>query len=356
MDYNKHNTVPRILIIDDVEVNRFVLRDIITDMRCMPMLAENGMQGLKIVEKCHPQLILLDIAMPEMDGFEVCRIIKDNPLTRDIPIVFISAFDEAHEVVKGFALGGTDYITKPFIPEVVVARLKLHLQLYDTNRELLDINRKLQVSINEQLKQIEEEKKKVLYALLRVVKENACYDESHMDRIRYNCRMLAQAMQLSPLYEHIISDVYIDTIELAAPLCDLGNIAIPTDVLQKSSALTSEEMELMKTHTVVGYKILSDVKSTGDYNDFIQMSMDIAYYHHENWNGSGYPCGKQGTDIPLAAQIVAIISTYCALTEERSYRPSFSREDALNIIEKDVGVKFNPDIFKILSKIFKRLT
>lgn len=355
MNQNKTHSIPRILIIDDVEVNRFVLRDIIKNLGYMPVLAESGVQGIKLVEKLHPQLILLDIAMPEMDGYEFCRIMKSSPLTRDIPIVFISAFDEAQEVVNGFALGGEDYITKPFIPEVVAARLKLHLKLYDTNKEMLDINRKLQVSVQEQLKQIEEEKKRVLYALLRVVRENACYDEMHMERIRSNCRTLAQAMQMSPLYEQVISDNYVDTIELAAPLCDLGNIAIPTDILQKTSTLTPEEMEIMKTHTTVGSKILTDVKSSGDYNDFIQMSIDIAHFHHENWDGSGYPCGKKGMDIPLSAQIVYIVSVYCALTEERMYRASYTKEEALDIMEADTGIKFNPDIFRILRKITRML-
>ncbi len=355
MNANKNNEVPKILIIDDVKVNRFVLRDIIKDMGCMPILAENGVQGLKILEKFQPQLILLDIAMPEMDGFEYCQILKSNPMTRDIPVVFISAFDDASEVVKGFNVGGDDYITKPFVTEVVAARLKLQLKLYEANRERADLNRRLQVSVSEQLKQIEDEKKRVLYTLLRVLRENAGYDEHHMDRLRINCRTLAQAMQMSPLYEQLISDNYVDTIELAAPLCDLGNIAIPTDILQKKSALTPEEMEIMKNHTTIGGQILEDVKSPGDYNDFIQMSIEIAKYHHENWDGSGYPCGIKEEDIPLSAQIVYIVSVYCALTEERMYRASFSKEEALEIIEVDAGVKFNPDIFKIMKKIARRL-
>lgn len=354
MSPDTNNTIPKILVVDDVEMNRMVLRNIITDLGYIPILAEDGLQGLTIVEKFHPQLILLDVTMPQMDGFEFCSIIKNNPITREIPIIFISAVDETQEVVNGFALGGEDYITKPFVPEIVAAHLKLHLRLYDANRELLDMNRKLQISVQEQLGQIEKEKKRVLYALLRVVRENACYDERHMDRIRSNCRTLAQAMQLSPLYEQVISDSYVDTIELAAPLCDLGNIAIPTEILQKKSALTPEEFEIMKTHTTVGRKILEDVRNPGDYNDFIQMSVDIAQYHHENWDGSGYPMGRKGADIPLSAQIVYIISVYCALTEERMYRASFSKEKALEIMEEDVGVKFNPDIFSILKKVAKR--
>ncbi len=347
--------VPRVLIVDDVETNRFVLRNIISDMGYMPILAENGMQALKLVERMQPQLILSDIAMPQMDGYEFCKIMKSDPLTRDIPIIFISAFDETEDVIRGFEYGGEDYITKPFIPEVVKVRVTLHLKLYDANKDLMETNRMLKTSVSEQLKQLEQEKKRVLYALLRVARENACYDEEHMERICYNCKILSQAMQLSNLYENSISDAYIETIELAAPLCDLGNVAIPTDILQKTSKLTENEIEVIKTHTTVGAKILEDVKAPGDYNDFIQMSIDIAKYHHENWDGTGYPNGLRGKEIPLAAQIVSVISEYCALTEDRNYRKAFEKENALKIIQEEAGVKFNPNVVDILKKIFRQL-
>ena len=160
-----------ILIVDDVEENRFVLRDIILDMGYLPILTENGVQALKMVERCHPQLIILDIAMPQMDGYEFCKIMKDNAGTRDIPIVFISAFDNPADIVQGFNLGGEDYITKPFIPEVVKARVGMHLKLSKAKKDMVEINRQLQVSVNEQLKQMEIEKKDVIYALLRVAEE-----------------------------------------------------------------------------------------------------------------------------------------------------------------------------------------
>ena len=347
--------VAKILIVDDVDTNRFVLRDIIQEMGYQPVLTENGVQALKIVERIRPQLIILDVAMPEMDGYEFCKIMKDNAETRDIPIIFISAFDDPSDVVKGFNLGGEDYITKPFIPEVVKARVRLHLKLYDTNNELMEINRLLQRSVNEQLRQLEMEKKNVLYALIRVARENACYDENHMERLCYNCRVLAEAMQLSADYGHLISDTYIDTIELAAPLCDLGNVAIPTDILQKEEPLLERDREIIKTHTTIGAKILQDIRDTGDYNDFLQMSIDIAHYHHENWDGSGYPCGQKMEEIPLSAQIVSVVSAYCAITENRVYRDPYHIEEALAIMEADSGKKFNPAIFQILRKIYRQL-
>lgn len=352
---NANKEIPRILIVDDVEANRFALRDIILDMGYQPILTENGVQALKMVERYPLQLIILDIAMPVMDGYEVCRIVKENADTREIPIIFISAFDDPSDIEKGFALGGEDYITKPFIPEVVKARIGVHLKLYEANRSLMEINRQLQISVNEKLKQMEHEKKNVLYALIRVARENACYDEQHMERLSYNCRILAEAMQLSSLYGHLISDAYVDTIELAAPLCDLGNVAIPTDILQKADSLTAEESKVMQTHTTIGARILRDIEAAGDYNDFIKMSIDIANYHHENWDGSGYPTGIRGEEIPLSSQIVAVVSEYCALTEKRIYRQVYDKEEAFLIMQDDVGVKFNPDIFQILQKIFRQL-
>ncbi len=347
--------ISRVLIVDDVEANRFVLRDIITDMGHKPILTENGIQALKMVKHIKPQLIILDIAMPEMDGYEVCQRIKDDAETRDIPIIFISAFDEPEDIVKGFSLGGEDYITKPFIPEVVKARVGMHLKLYDANQRMAEMNRKLQISVNEQLRKVELERRHVLYALIGVARENASYDEEYMERLSDNCRVLAEAMQLSDNYGQVISDSYIETIELAAPLCDLGNMSIPTNILQKKGILTKEEIDIMRTHTTTGARILSDIGGSGSDNKFISMATDIAHYHHENWDGSGYPIGKKGDDIPLAAQIVAVVGTYCALTERRTYREAFTQAEALEIMEKDSGKKFNPDIFWILKKIVRQL-
>ena len=345
----------RVLIIDDVETNRFVLRNIITDMGYQPVLAENGKQGLKIMERILPDLILLDVAMPEMDGFEFADIIKKDVKTRNIPIIFISAFDAAADIVKGFEAGGADYVTKPFIQEVVKSRVAVQLKLAEMNKNLADANRRLQVSITEQLRQLEAEKKKVLYALLTVVRKNAVFDESHIERLQENCKILAQAMQLSPKYESIVSDTFVETIELAAPLCDLGMVGVPLDILQKNGKLTDDEMAIMQKHTAIGTQIMEDIKGDGDYNDFVDMSCDITKYHHEKWDGSGYPYGISGNEIPLPAQVVSMISYYNALTENRSYRDAYSKEEAIQMLEEESGVAFNPEIFAICKKIARQL-
>ena len=348
-------TPSRILIVDDVEANRFILRDIIQELGHQPVLTESGVQALKIVQRIKPELIILDIAMPEMDGYEVCKELKRNPETKDIPIIFISAFDNPEDMVKGFSVGGEDYITKPFVAEVVKVRVTTHLKLYDSNRRMTELNRQMQVSMAEQVKQLEMERQTILYALIRIARENAHYDERYMDRLSHNCRILTEAMQLSDRYDHLISDSYVNVMELASPLCDLGNLAIPTNILQKQGTLTEEENSIMRTHTTIGAKMLQDISMVVKDNRLLQIAIEIAKNHHENWDGSGYPEGKKGEEIPLSAQIVSVVGTFCALTEPRTYRNSFTREEAFEIMEKDAARRFNPEIFRILKKIARQL-
>lgn len=350
MENDAGNTA-KVLIVDDLEANRMILEEIIRDMGCSPVFAESGEAALKAVRESIPQLILTDISMPGMDGYELCRILKGNVRTRNIPVIFISAFDHPEDVAKGLGLGGADYITKPFGSKIVQARVGVHLNLYQANRELKETNRRLQVSVKEQLKQIEQEKKDVLYALAAIAAQNSCYRKEHIQRLSRNCSILAQGMQLSPMFEDKISDTYIDTIELAAPLCDIGNIGVPWDLLRKKAVLSDEEMAVVQRHTEIGAELLGDLHISSDYNDFLSTAVDIAHYHHENWDGSGYPNGLKGNEIPLAAQIVSIVGVYCALTEKKNY----SREGALEIMDREAEVKFNPDIFKICRKISRQL-
>lgn len=341
----------KILIVDDVETNRLILEEIIKNMGYCPVLADSGEMALKMIQESMPQLILTDISMAGIDGYELCKRLKSNDRTRKIPIIFISAFDNPEDILEGFRLGGEDYITKPFISEVVQARVGVRLRLYETNRELLETNRRLQASVNEQLKQMEMEKKNILYAMANVAAKNACYDKKQVERLGRNCRILAQGMQLSPLFENKISDMYIDTIELAAPLCDIGNIGVPVELLQKKER-TAEENAIVYSHTEIGAELFRDIYVGNDYNDFISMSIDIARYHHEHWDGSGHPGTHRGDDIPLAAQIVAMMDRYCTLTGQEGC----TKEEAMQTMQTESGVKFNPDIYKICCKILRQLS
>lgn len=341
----------KIFIVDDVETNRLILEEIIKNMGCSPILFESGEQVLEAVDQILPQLILTDISMPGMDGYELCRRLKKREETRDIPIIFISAFDHPEDIVEGLSLGGEDYITKPFVAEVIEARVGVHLRLNAAKVALLEANRKLQVSVSEQLHQMEQEKRNVLYALADIAAKNAGYEKDYIERLKKNCTLLAQGMQLSPLFEDKISDTFIDTIELAVPLCDIGKIGIPTELLQKKDGLTEEEAAVMQTHTGIGAKFLTDLYVNSDYNDFVCAAIDMIRHHHECWNGSGYPDGLAGEEIPLIAQIVSVMEQYTALTQNKDC----SREDALEIMRKDAGIKINPDIFEICCMISRQL-
>lgn len=347
----KGKEVTRILIVDDVETNRFTLRDIISKMGYQPILTENGEQALKIVNRFPLQLIISDVAMPVMDGYELCKRVKENPETREIPIIFISAFDDPSDIVKGFELKGEDYITKPFIPEVVQARVKVHLKLAENNKTMQELNRKLHASVSEQMKQMEAEKRNVLYAMLRIAREHPAFDQEQMDRLSANCKTLAEALQLSKQFGGLVSDGYIRTIELAAPLCSLGNVAVPVDVFRKEEELTEEEQKMLERHTTVGAEILEDVNRNSNNNDFLEMSVDIAHYHHENWDGSGYPEHLKEEGIPLSAQIVHIAYDFGELTKKKA----MSAEEVFGLMENSVGIIYNPEIFGIMRKIGRQL-
>ncbi|MBQ1689255.1 MAG: response regulator [Lachnospiraceae bacterium] len=344
----------KILIVDDVETNRFTLRDIIIGLGYTPILTEHGEQALKVVERVPISLIISDVAMPVMDGYEFCTRIKENPSTRHIPVIFISAYDDPKDIVKGFEVNGEDYITKPFIPEVVKARVQLHLKVAESNRKLQDMNRKLHTSVEEQMKQNETERQNVLYALLRVLQETPCYDKEEMERLSYNCHMLAAALQLSGNYGDRVSDLFIQSLEIAAPLCDLGNVGIPTDIVIKFPALHEEEAEIYRNHPIIGADILGDLNKNSSYNDFLKMSISLARSHHENWDGSGYPDGLKGEEIPLEAQIVAIVRRFGRVVK-RLPDGSMDLEAAWEQMDPLIGIAYNPEIYEILKMIAKQL-
>lgn len=339
-----------VLIVDDVESNRLILGEIIGSMGCVPVLAGSAVQALSRIKEFQPQLVLTDISMPDIDGYELCRILKGNEATKDIPVIFISAFDNPQAIVEGLSYGGEDYITKPFVAEVIKARVGVHLRLNEARRELLEMNRRLKASVDEQLHQMELEKKNILYALANIAAQGLENTKESVRRLSANCRILAQGMQLSPIFGDRISDDFIETLELAAPLCDIGNIGVPKEILQKKAPLTKEEQESMQEHTRIGAKLLKDLYVNHDYNDFIGISADMIRYHHERWDGSGYPDGLKGEQIPLAAQIVSTMARYIELTSGGE-----SREEALNTMEQEAGTAINPAVFGICFKIARQL-
>lgn len=353
MEQNKEKKA-RILVVDDVESSREILSDMIENMGYLTMTCADGEEALRVVEGFNPDIIITDMYMPVMGGIELCEQLKSNPITRDIPVIFESA-DGMDILQEGFKKGGIDYISKPFYPEIIKARIGLHLKLKKSQYEIAEVNRMLQVSVKEQLKQIEQEKKNVLYALTRVIKENSTYDEAHSERIAYDCKILAEALQLTREYAGDISDSFIETIEIAAPICDLGNVGIPDEFFTKERELSEEERAEVEKHTILGGKIVEDILQVEDNNEFLTMGYEIAANHHEYYNGCGYPSKKKGSEIPLSAQIVSVVSAYCAMTEKRPYREAYSPKEAAAMIHDMSGIKYTPQICDVLEMIVNQL-
>ena len=346
----EQNEKIKVLIVDDVDSNRFTLRDIVKDMGYQPILAENGEQALKIINRFQVRLILLDVAMPIMDGYELCRILKHNPDKRDIPVIFISAFDDPEDIVKGFELGGEDYITKPFIKEVVNARIAVHMKAIESSRNMHDINLRLQTSLTNHMNQMESEKRNVLYAMIRILREAAFYDADEMNRLSENCRIFSEALQLTIEYGDDISDKFLDLIEVLCMLRDLGLISVPTELARKENR-TEEEEKKLGMQTKVAVEILEDIKKNTDYNDSVNMAIEIAGSYLEKFDGTGYPNGLMADEIPLSAQVVSIISEFNRKTKDKNA----DINKALEEIQSEAGRKFNPILVEVILKIGKRL-
>ena len=350
----KSNTGPQILIVDDVEANLMILENIILQMGHTPRCASSANEAAKLIAEQLPQLILLDVFMPEMDGYEFCERLKENPVTRDIPIIFISAADSSEDKVRGFNLGAVDYIGKPFEVTEVTMRVRNHLKLYEVQQELELSNRRLHSVISSQARRIEEEQKNILYALAALAQGKELNGRSHLDHVSYNCRILTQSLQFSPDFSEEISESFINTIEVASRLHDIGNIQAPCNLLLVDKTLKPEEMEIVKCHVEQGAEILERVYASTPENSFLPIAIDIARYHHARWDGSGYPQDAAGKDIPLSARITTVLDIYDTLRGVRSYKDDYTQEESLKIMEEGRGILFDPEILDVFFKVQKQ--
>lgn len=351
----KSGAVPQILIVDDVDTNLIILENIIQEMGYLPKCASSATEAAALIAQSLPQLILLDVVMPEMDGYEFCEHLKASPITRDIPVIFISAADSNEDKIRGFKLGAVDYIGKPFEMTEVTMRVNTHLKIYEMQQELELSNRRLHSVISSQARRIEDEQKNILYALAALTEERDADTKNHLENVAYNCRMLAQSLQFSPEFTEDISESFIDTIEVASRLHDIGKIQVPCDILLQPRALEPDEMQVVKRHTIQGAEILERVYQNTPGNSFLPMAIEIARYHHARWDGTGYPGDVMGKDIPLSARITIIADIYDTLTGERCYKSAYSIEESLRIIEEGSGNFFDPEIVDVFMKIQKQL-
>lgn len=344
-----------VLIVDDVVANLVVLTDIIKKAGYIARPVTSVKQAMDAIEAKLPDLILLDITMPEIDGFEYCSILKKNVKTREIPVIFISAMASPEIKEKGFLIGGVDFIQKPFEEREVSLRVETHLKLYRMQRELEEYNKQLQKTINAQVRKMNEQQHLVIFALAKMAEGRDKTSEHHAENVGKNARILAMSLQFSPRFSREISNEFVDMIEMVAPLHDLGKITIPDRILLKAGKLTPAEMEIMKTHSVLGADSLREIYEKSYGNPMLKMAIDITESHHERWDGTGYPHGLSGTDIPLSARITAVVDVYDTLCSKRCYKDAYSHEKALEIINAEAGKSFDPDIIEVFNKVQRQI-
>lgn len=294
-----------------------------------------------------------DISMPETDGFTFCSMLKNDPYTKDIPVIFISAMDTASDLSKGFELGAVDYIPKPFEKTEVEMRISTHLKIYNMQRDLEENNKQLNLVVARQMEKLRIEQKNIMTALARLVESRENVSGSHYKNILYNSRILAEGMQLSPMFEDDVTDDFIDTIESSAGLHDIGKLMIPDRILLKNAPLDEEERRLMCAHAELGAKTLNDIYEGVEKNDFVEMAIDIAWYHHECWDGSGYPKGLKGKEIPLSARIVKVVDVFDAMISERRYKKPIPLDQTLAYMQEKSGTDFDPDIIRVFMRIYR---
>jgi len=328
-----------ILIIDDVVANIQVAMNILKEDNYNFSFAKSGEEGLKLLNNSNFDLILLDIMMPGIDGYEVCKRIKNDPRLSDIPVIFLTAKVDVDSMSKGFEVGGIDYITKPFHANELLARVKTHLELYNAKKVLAFNNLSLQTKLDIQEKRLSSEletsQKEMIFVLTELV-------ESVSDETGKHIRRVAEYSRLLGHYHESISEEDANVLYCASPMHDIGKTAIPEHILHKKGSLTEDEFEIMKTHTTKAHKYL---KSSN--RKMMKAADIIAYEHHEKWDGSGYPRGLSAENIHIFSRIVAIADVFDALTHKRVYKDAWSVENAVDYIYQRAGTHFDPYLVEI---------
>jgi putative two-component system response regulator len=341
----------RILLVDDNTTNLQLLNETLDGLGYKLLIAKNGKTALKIAQKAKPSLILLDIMMPEMDGYEVCRRLKADEATRHIPIIFITALVDQEDEAKGLSMGAVDYLTKPINPELVRARVRNHLELrqYQDHLENLVKERTRRLALTQAV---------TIESLATLAEYRDPETGGHIKRTQNYVKALAVQLKDHPRYRDELNDETIEMLYLSAPLHDLGKVGVPDHILLKAGKLSDEEFEEMKKHTVYGHDALMITEQKLGEDTFLRYAREIAYTHQEKWDGSGYPSGLKGDEIPLAGRLMALADVYDALISKRVYKPPFPHEKAVQIIIEGKGRHFDPDLvdaFVELQETFRNI-
>ena len=349
------NSIPeredKILLVDDNTTNLQLLHETLDGQGYRLLIAKNGKTALAIARKANPDLILLDIMMPEMDGYEVCRRLKSDGKTDRIPVIFITALADEDDEAKGLALGAVDYITKPFNPELVRARVGIHLELKQHQDHLEQL-------VKQRTRRLELTQAVTIESLATLAEYRDPETGGHIKRTQNYVKVLAKQLKEHPRFRDELNDEVIDLLYMSAPLHDLGKIAVPDHILHKAGKLTDEEFAEMKKHTNYGHDALRITEQKLGENSFLRFAREIAYTHQEKWDGSGYPTGLKGDEIPISGRLMALADVYDALISKRVYKPPFPHQKAVQIIVEGKGKHFDADVvdaFVELEETFRNI-
>lgn len=336
---------PVILVVDDTPENLALVSSLLKDAYTVKV-ANRGERALKVAGvKPRPDLILLDIMMPEMDGYEVIEKLKANPDTADIPVIFLTAKAEVEDEQKGFELGAIDYITKPISPPIVLARVKTHLTLKVARDFLKDKNEYLEEEVRRRMKELSTAQDMTIIAMASLAETRDSDTGNHIRRTQNYVKILAKKLQPHPRFRQFLTDENIELLYKSAPLHDIGKVGVPDRILLKPGRFTPEEFEIMKGHTTLGKRAIEEAEQSLDEpNSFLGLAKEICYYHQEKWDCSGYPEGIGGDEIPIAARLMALADVYDALICRRVYKQPMPHEKAVQIIKEGWGIHFDPDV------------
>ncbi len=338
---NNKNTI---LIVDDERFNLNTLIEVLKDDYRI-LIAKSGEQALERVSTApHPQLILLDVLMPGIDGYETCRRLKQNRQTASIPIIFITTKTTVEDEQHGLELGAADYITKPFSPAIIKARVKTQINLKMARDALENQNRLLEQKVAQRTLEIALTRDIAIHGMAALAGTRDHETGNHIRRTQHYIKCLALNLANHPRFREFLTEKNIELLFKSAPLHDIGKVGIPDNILLKPGKLDEWEFEVMKTHAVLGRNALPHNGGKSDSIPFLNMARDIAHTHHEKWNGSGYPQGLKEEAIPLGGRLMAIADVYDALINKRVYKPALSHETAVEMIVEQKGKQFDPDI------------
>ncbi|MDD0840796.1 two-component system response regulator [Curvibacter sp. HBC61] len=337
--------IATVLVVDDTADNLSLMSSLLKD-HYRVKVANNGEKALKIAaQDPAPDLILLDIMMPGLDGYEVCRRLKADPRTQHIPVMFLTARAEVADEEQGLALGAVDYITKPISPPILLARVQTHLTLKASSDFLRSKSDYLQQEVAMRTLEVQAIQDVTIMVLATLAETRDNDTGNHIRRTQLYVKALAVRLRHHPRFESVLTERNIELLYKSAPLHDIGKVGIPDSILLKPGKLTVEEFEVMKRHPAIGRDAIQDAeRRLGIKVKFLTFSKEIAYSHQEKWDGSGYPEGLAGDAIPLSARLMAVADVYDALISKRVYKPAFTHEQACQIVVQGRGQHFDPDI------------